>query len=243
MRLTNKQTESITTAKIKSISLLLIAGLLIYLSIKMLASSLYALQTDLFLTDWQNKANTSQEIAFKPDNQAWLNANQAIENANQTSPVPDAFLQEKIGKVYQWNTYTQPYGDNKTKDQRENVLQAYRKQTEITPKWPQAWLNLINIKIELNKFDQEFYHAFTMAQQTSNQNPEVTPRLTLLGIQAWSNLNKSAKNSVLKMIIHQANLGKKPSQDLKPLLQAYNLLPISCIYAKAIKADTFELCK
>lgn len=228
--------------KLKAISLILLAGLVIYVSIKMLLSSLYGLQTNLFLEDWQNKATTTDQIAFKPNDQAWLNANQASQKAINMSPVDNAFLQETAGKVYQWKTYDQPFGDQASQNNREQALKAFRKQTQITPKWPKAWLNLLALKIELNQYDDEFYNAFTMAKTTANQNPEVSTQFTLLSIQAWSQVNNPTRNQVLKNIIQEASLGKKQSQNLKPLLQAYNLLKISCVYGKAIKANTYQLC-
>lgn len=231
------------TTKFKAISLILLAGLVVYLSIKMFTSSLYALQTDLFLSDWQNKANSATEITFTPNNLAWLNANQAAQNAINAYPTKNAFLQESAGKVYQWHTYSQPYGDANSTENREQALQAFREQTLITPQWPKAWLNVLAVKIELNQYDDEFYNAFTMAKTTANQNPEVSTQFTLLSIQAWSNVNNPTKNQILKNITHEASLGKKQSKDLKPLLQAYNLLGVSCIYARAIKENTYELCK
>lgn len=236
-------TQMTSITKVKAFSLILLACLVVYLSIKMFNSSLYALQTDLFLSDWQNKASSATEITFTPDNQAWLNANQAAEHAINAYPTSNAFLQESAGKVYQWQTYSQPYGDENSTENRLKALQAFREQTLITPKWPKAWLNLLSIKIELGQYDQEFYNAFNMARTTANQNPEVSTQFTLLSIQAWSNLNNPTKSKVLRMIINEASLSKNNSQNLKPLLQAYELLTVSCIYAKAIKENTFELCK
>ena len=236
-------TEMTSTTKVKAISLILLAGLVVYLSIKLFLSSLYSLQTDLFLSNWQNKANSGTEITFIPNEQAWLNANQAATNAINTHPTNHAFLHENAGKIYQWQTYSQPYGDVNSTENRLKALQAFREQTLITPKWPKAWLNLLNIKIELNQYDDEFYNAFTMAKSTANQNPEVSTQFTILSIQAWSNVNNSTKNQILKNIVNEASLSKNNSQDLKALLQAYDLLTVSCIYTRAIKENTFELCK
>ncbi|WP_029408405.1 hypothetical protein [Thiomicrorhabdus sp. Milos-T2] len=241
--MTSSHTLQTKDKKLKAISLIFIAGLVIFVSTKMLLSSLYGLQTTLFLEDWQNKAKISDQIAFKPIDQAWSNANQASQKAINMSPVNNAFLQESAGKIYQWKTYDQPFGNQASQSNRVQALEAFRKQTKITPKWPKAWLNLLAVKIELNEYDKEFYNAFNMAKITANQNPEVSTQFTLLSIQAWSNVNNSAKNQVLKNIINEAGLGKKQSQDLKPLLQAYNLLEVSCIYARAIKENTYELCK
>ena len=241
--MTNGHTLQTKDKKLKAISLMLLAGLVITVSVQMFASSLYSLQTNLFLNDWQNKAVTEKEITFTPTDQAWQNANQASLKAINHYPIENAFLQEQAAKVYQWQTYNQPFGNASSQSNRKQALEAYRQQTLITPLWPKAWLNLLSIKIELNEYDDEFYHAYTMAQQTANQNPEVSTQYTLIGIQAWQNLNNPTKNNVLKSIINEASASKKSSQDLKPLLQAYNLLGTSCIYARAIKANTYDLCK
>ncbi|WP_321325744.1 hypothetical protein [Thiomicrorhabdus sp.] len=87
--------------KLKAIGLLIFAGLVIYLAASMLIASLYNIQSNLFLNDWQNKKTT-------PNDQAWLAAKQASENAININPVNNAFLQENKGKILQWQTYSQP---------------------------------------------------------------------------------------------------------------------------------------
>ncbi|GAB6069243.1 hypothetical protein JCM30760_03400 [Thiomicrorhabdus hydrogeniphila] len=237
----NSQTH--ISNKIKAASLLLIAGLVIYLSVQMFLSSLYSLQTNLFLNDWQNKINTSQEVTFKPSDQAWLNANQASQKAINSYPVNNGFLQELAGKVYQWKTYDQPIADSNAQQNRLQALQAYRKQTTITPLWPKAWLNLLSIKIELNQYDNEFYHAYNQIKLTSNHNPEITPLFIQLGIQAWQNLNNKTQSDMLKIITQQATSSQTNALTLKPILQANNLLALTCVYAKATKQNTYNLCK
>jgi len=233
--MTINQTK-IQTIKLKAIGLLIFTGLVIYLAASMLVSSLYNIQSNLFLSDWQNKKTT-------PNYQAWSAAKQASENAVNINPVNNAFLQENKGKVLQWHTYSQPTANSNAQQNRLQALQAYRKQTAITPLWPKAWLNLLSIKIELNQYDNEFYHAYNQIKLTSNHNPEVTPIFIQLGIEAWQNLNNKTQSDMLRIITQQATSSQKNALTLKPVLQANNLLALTCVYAKATKQNTYSLCK
>lgn len=226
----------IPTIKLKAIRLLIIAGLVIYLASSMLIASLYNIQSNLFLNDWQSKKTT-------PNYQAWSAAKQASEYAININPVNNGFLQENKGKVLQWYTFTQPFTDSKAQKNRIQALKAYRKQTQITPKWPKAWLNLLSIKIELNQYDKEFYHTYNLIKLTSNHNPEITPLFIQLGIQAWKNLNNKTKSDMLRIITNQATSSPKSAQNLKPLLQASNLLNLTCVYANTTQQNTYNLCK
>jgi len=221
---------------LKAFGLLVFAGLVIYFAASMLASSLYNLQSNLFLAYWQTKK-------IPPSDQAWQIAEKASQNASQLYPVNNGFLQEKQGKILQWHTYNQPKASNSAQQNRLNALRAYQKQTLITPLWPKAWLNLLSIKIELNQYDTEFYHAYNQVKATSNHNPEITPLFIQLGIQAWQNLNNKTQSDMLKTITQQATSSQRNAQKIKPILQANNLLAITCVYANALKQNTYTLCK
>ncbi|WP_321325742.1 hypothetical protein [Thiomicrorhabdus sp.] len=133
--------------------------------------------------------------------------------------------------------------DSNAQRNRLHALQSYRKQTALIPLWPKAWLNLLSIKIELNQYDKELYHTYNQVKLTSNHNPEVTPLFIQLGIQAWQKLNNKTKSDMLRVITQQATSGPKNAKKLKPILQANNLLALTCMYAKATKQNTYNLCK
>lgn len=222
--------------KLSGAVVVLTSIVMLYLASNMMLSGIYDLKTQLFLEDWQNKQTT-------PNKDAWQTALESSQNAQAQYLVKDAFLQERIGKVNQWKTYANPVEDTSVLKEREAALSAYRQQAQITPSWPKAWFNLLSIKIELNQFDSEFYQAFKLAQETTNRTPSMHTPLVLVGVQAFKQVNNATKNQILKNILHEASQNKQSSQNLKPVLQAYNLHYITCIYAKAIKATTHNLCK
>ena len=223
------------TPKLISISIISVSLAILYLASQMLLSGVYSLQSNIFLEHWQQNQTA-------PQNAPWQTGLTASQKAQNYYPVADAFLQEKIGKTYQWNTFTKLPADEAASTNRSAALQAYRQQTKLTPNWPKAWFNLLSIKIELNQFDQEFYQAFAIAKQTTQQTPGMLTQYTIIGIQAYQGVNNKIKSEILRNIVQEAQISKRSSQNLKSLLQAYNLLNVTCIYANAIKANTYNLC-
>jgi len=207
-----------------------------HLGFQIFISGFYSAQTTLLLDDWQKQQQT-------PADRTWLMAEKASVKSKYWYPTEDAFIEEKIGKVYQWKTYNQIENTPELNEQRQTILKAYRNQTHLTPNWPKAWFNLLSIKIELQQFDDEFYQAYAKAKQTTDQTPGMQTAFTLVGIQSWHGVNNKTKSDILKNIVREASSSKKNSQNIKTLLEAYNLQQISCAYANAIKANTYELCK
>lgn len=219
-----------------AVALIAFASLMLFTSSHMLLSGIYSLQTQIFLEDWQEKQ-------LSPDIEPWQTALIASKNAQKYYPVKDAFLQEQIGKTLQWHTYDKLNTDTAINDSRLAALQAYREQTKLTPNWPKAWFNLLSIKIELNQFDNEFYNALEIAKQTTQQTPGMLTQYTIIGIQAYQGVNNLTKSEILQNILREAQLDQVNSQDLKPLLAAYGLLGITCIYANAVNANVYNLCQ
>lgn len=222
--------------KASGILVVILSITLLYLAANMLISGVYNLKTQLFLENWQEKQAS-------PTSEAWQAAFEASHKAQTHYLLKDAFLQENIGKVNQWKTFDKTEADKSVIKERQSALNAYRQQTQITPSWPKAWFNLLSIKIELNQFDSEFYHAFNIAKQSTKETPGMLTPFTIIGIQAYKQVNNPTKNQILKNILGEASISQQNSQNLRPLLQAYNLLGITCIYAKAIKTNTHSLCE
>lgn len=235
------------------IYLLLLSAIgLTYLGFKLFITSLYSLQTDLFLNDWQRKQTA-------PSYQAWSTANQALLNAQATTPIDQASLKERQGKLYEWQSYIATHktvneAENESINEQQNTnstlatqalqnaLQAYEQQTHFTPSWPYAWINLLTVKIQLKQFDNQFNHALQMAEKTSNRNPGVELLLAKQGIIAWPNLTTPLKSKMLAKIASAASLSKANANNLKTLLNAQGLTPLVCIYTKTMKINTFSLC-
>lgn len=224
------------TNKVPALLLLLISVLVVYLAFRMFLSALNGHQVMLFLEDWQLK----QAL---PSQQAWLVAKESVHKAEHWSPVADAFLQEKIGKIYEWNAYSDSIGDKAVYTERSASLNAYREQTRLTPLWPNAWLNIVAIKMQLNEFDHEFANALLRAEQVSNSHPEAIYRLAGLGIQAWPNLTSPQKSKVLRAIGLSISQNKKNASRLQPSIEQKALKPILCYYLRTARVDSGMLCK
>lgn len=226
----------LVNAKSSAILIILVTAILIWIGMSSFFSGVYKVQANLFIEDWQQKQAAPQE-------EAWQTALTASEKANYWYPVEDAFLKELLAKTIQWSTFDKPLGDKAVEAQRLQALEYYRQQTLLTPDWPKAWFNLLSIKIELQQVDDEFYEAFKHAKTTTQQTPGMHTLFTLTGIQAYAYVNNKTKSDILRNIVTEATSSGSASKEIKPLLQAYNLLNITCIYARAIKANTFDLCK
>lgn len=223
-------------AKVSAILIILVTTILIWIGTSLFLSGIYKVQANLFIEDWQQKQTA-------PKDEAWQTALTASEKANSWYPVEDAFLKELLAKTIQWNTFNHPLGDANVAPQRLRALEYYRQQTALTPDWPKAWFNLLSIKIELQQVDDEFYDAFKHAKTTTQQTPGMHTLFTLTGIQAYAFVNNKTRSDILRNIVTEATSSESASKEIKPLLQAYNLLTITCIYARAIKANTFQLCQ
>lgn len=222
--------------KIAAIFLIIVTVIVLTLSSQIFTSSLHSIKTSLFLEEWQ-------QTKTKPKELEWTTAFQASLNAQQTHPIKDAFIEERIGKVIQWKTFSEAIENPKAIAERKLALTAYQNQTLLTPNWPNAWFNLLDIKIELNEYDNEFYQAYSIAEQTTKQTPNMHTKFVLINVKSWQNLNSQTKNKALKLFIAEAGNSPKHSDDLRQLLQAYNLLLISCIYSKVNQQNTYNLCK
>jgi hypothetical protein len=215
-----------------------ISGALLVLSIMFFSSSILKLKTDLFLNDWKKSG-------AEPDLRALDTAIAYSLESREWFPVNDGFLNENIGKAYQWKTYNQNFDSDNQEiiSARQKALTAYRSQTQLTPLWPMSWINLASIKIELKEFDDEFYSVYFKAKKMTEQIPSLQYRTTLLGIRSWHGIDNTTRNIVLADIIKMGSIGFNESAKLRKHLQKNNLLLVSCTYAKAKKTQTYGLCK
>ncbi|GKT11813.1 MAG: polysaccharide biosynthesis protein VpsP [Thiomicrorhabdus sp.] len=223
------------TAKSKAALIMFAAVLMVYLATRLFMSSLYSHQAILFLEDWHSKQ-------VLPSEQAWSVAKQAMLKAEAWAPVQDAFLQEKLGKVYEWHSYSEAFGSELVHKDRMTALNSYRKQAQLTPLWPNAWLNIMAIKIQLNEYDVEFSKAMIKAEEATKGHPKGVYRLAEIGIQAWPNLSSPQKSKILKMIGLSVTQKKSNAVTLKPLLDQRGLLPMVCYYLKVSNIKSYKLC-
>lgn len=213
-----------------------VSAVVITTGFMMLLSGFYSAQTQLHLNQWTKNDQVTNA-------KSWELAHNASLKSQQWYPSNNGFIEEKIGKVYQWQTYNKLPTDKAALQKRLKALTAYRNQIEITPNWPEAWLNLLRIKTELSEFDNEFYHAFNQAKITAKTAPKVHSALSIVAIQSWHGLNKQAKSDAINIILQEASSSKRKAQKIKPVLQSYNLLGLSCLYSNINKTNTNALCK
>lgn len=218
-------------------SLLTISSLIVLvLGFKMFLSGFYSAQTQLHLNQWQSNAKLTGI-------ESWQLAQDSSLKSREWYPVQDSFIEEKIGKVYQWSTYTGPLDNQDAIDKRKIALEAYRSQTNLTPLWPEAWINLMSIKIELNENDVEFNKAFSKAIETSAQYSEIETKLAKIAIQSWHGLDQDTKNKAMNVIMKEVQSSKTNSTNLKPILQSCNMLSLTCLYMNVKKLNSYDLCK
>jgi len=160
----------------------LVALALIAVSATTLLASMHASQAQMFLDDWGKKG-------VLPSDQAWRVAAQAAERATALSVTTQGEYLDRLGRVYEWQHVTLPFGAAAATESRQKALAAYRSSIEARPLWPYTWVQLAFVKLRLLEFDQEFDHALQQASQLGPTRVRVQAPLAEISFIAWPQLD------------------------------------------------------
>jgi len=209
--------------------------LLVVAGYKMLVADVYKWKASLFIEDWQAKQ-------VPPNTESILIAEHAIANAIEYSPVKRYEHYAWLGKVYEWQFYHLDWDDVEAKPACLKAMDAYRKQAELTPSWPYAWLNLLQAKTQLRQVDEEFKFAFDQVQLRGNNHPRVVLALAKLGSQNWSYLPQKYQSKTIQVISFSASQSSSNAKQLKSHIYDDALLKSTCWYVKAKNINAYDLC-
>lgn len=161
-------------------------------------------QVEVFLDDWQQAASAGRPA---PGERAWQVAHAAAERAVEVYPAVDGKRLERLGVVYSWQHYRQPYAAVRAEASRRSALAAYRAAVLARPTWPYAWAHLARTKLSLLEIDAEFAHALRQASVFGPWRPAINRELAEIGVMAWPGLGRDLRRLTLQALQRAAALG------------------------------------
>lgn len=222
--------------RVVTIALIVLAAATMFIGLKMFMAGIFSWQTGLFLETWQTKQ-------IPPAEQQWQTAQQATLNTQAWSPVQQAHYLAQQGRVYEWHNFQLDWNDTDAKASRLAAIQTFRQQTQLTPTWPYAWLNLVAAKAQLKQIDEEFEHAFNQVEKTGQQNARVILALAEFGNRSWEHLPTKYKSQTIQTIVFSASQSPQNANKLKKEIYNPKILYMTCWFANTKGINTFSLCE
>lgn len=207
----------ISTHKKYLLVLLLIALFaLMVVSFRWGLSDIYAHQTVKQLEHWQQE---------KPEHiENTRSAMQWIQKARKLDPKnPD--LMNYQAQVFEWQARLSSHKEA-SRELLESAAQLYRSALSRRPTWPFDWVALLDIKAQLNQFDNEFSQALERSSSLGPWEYPVQLRLVNTGFKHWSKLT-STEQDMVQQTFDRALHGIR----LKPFIrlgEQYDQLELFC---------------
>lgn len=167
-----------------AVALLLFGG-------RLLLAGIADYQAEAFLTDWERTASEPQE-------RAWDVAHDAAQRAIDLYPVADGERLDRLGRIYSWKQFRQPFAAPGAEASRRAALDAYRASLDVRPTWPFTWARLAHSKLYLQEFDDEFADALSQAFVLGPWQIEVNRELVEIGLLAWPHLDSAQQQATLE---------------------------------------------
>lgn len=214
---------------------LLGAVLLLVVGARFLLAGLASFQAEAFISAWSKTAS-------EPSPRAWQIAHQAAQRAISLSPVANGDYLDRLGRVYSWQHFRQPYAAPAAQSSRRAALQAYRAAVAARPAWPFTWARLAHSKLYLQEFDSEFSHALARAFALGPWRIQVNRELAEIGFQAWPHLTLAQRQATLESARRSIADGPKEAQNMRRVAQASGHLGTLCNGLKDKLPSTPPLC-
>jgi hypothetical protein len=197
----------------RRVSALLVAlvaiGLLLFGG-RLLLAGIADYQAEAFLEAWEATAN-------EPDGHAWNIAHAAAQRAMDLYPVADGERLDRLGRIYSWKQFRQPFAAATAQASRQAALDAYRASVSVRPTWPDSWARLAHAKLYLQQFDDEFSNALTQAFALGPWRIAVNRELAQVGLIAWSHLSEKQRLATLESARRTATFAPNEAQQLLAL--------------------------
>ncbi|SDT95972.1 hypothetical protein SAMN05216296_0895 [Pseudomonas pohangensis] len=188
---------------------LLAIGLLLFGG-RLLLAGIADYQAEAFLDAWETTAN-------EPDARAWDIAHAAAQRAINLYPVADGERLDRLGRIYSWKQFRQPFAAPAAQASRQAALDAYRASVSARPTWPDSWARLAHAKLYLQQFDDEFAHALTQAFALGPWRIAVNRELVQVGLIAWPHLSTDQRQATLESARRVAAFSPVEAQQLLQL--------------------------
>lgn len=207
--------------KIGALLVILVAVIVLVVGARFFLAGLASFQAEAFITSW-SKAER------EPDARAWQIAQAAAQRAVKLSPVANGDYLDRLGRIYSWQYFRQPYGAPVAQRSRREALQAYRAAVAARPAWPYTWARLAHSKLYLQQFDDEFDQAFARAFALGPWRIQVNRELAEIGFQAWPHLSADQRLATLESARRSLADGPKEAQNIRRIAQATGHLGLLC---------------
>lgn len=199
---------------ITAIGLLLFGG-------RLLLAGIADYQTEAFLEAWEATAN-------EPDAHAWNIAHAAAQRAMDLYPVADGERLDRLGRIYSWKQFRQPFAAPTAQASRQAALDAYRASVNARPTWPDSWARLAHAKLYLQQFDDEFANALTQAFELGPWRVAVNRELAQVGLISWPKLTAGQRQATLESARRVAAFNPNESKQLLKLAEQTSTLQQVC---------------
>lgn len=207
--------------KLFAITLAVMALALMAVSAMTLLSSMHASQAQMFLDDWGNRGEL-------PSEKAWHVAAQAAERSTALSVTAQGKYLDRLGRVYEWQHVTLPFGATAATESRQKALAAYRSSIETRPLWPYTWVQLAFVKLRLLEFDQEFDRALQQANQLGPTRVRVQAPLAEISFIAWPQMDEGQRQTAWQAFEFTLGQDGRRAARLKGLIDQAGLTDEMC---------------
>lgn len=237
-RHSRSQTENVKSVTQKGLALfvLLLMLVLAYTGGRMALAGMADYQAQIFLKDWASKGQ-------EPTPRAWAVAQAAAHRAVDLYPTPNGEYLDRLGRVYSWKQFTQPYGSPEAQASRQAALDSYRAATQARPTWPQTWARLAHTKLQLAQFDDEFRQALAQANELGPTRIMVQREVMTVAFAAWPQLNASERERILQSARFNVAYGMRDAQYTQALAAQHGLTDTLCSNLDTSLKATRKLCQ
>jgi hypothetical protein len=208
-------------ARLPIVLLLVLAALLLWSGGRLLLAGIADYQAEAFILDWEKSA-------VEPGERAWEVGHAAAQRAVELYPVADGERLDRLGRIYSWKQFRQPYGAAEAEDSRRAALQAYREAVSVRPLWPYTWARLAHTKLYLLEIDDEFSHAFNQAFSLGPWRIGVNRELAQIGLIAWPKLDIEQRQKTLESIRRTSAFSAQEARKLLLTAQQVKRLQTFC---------------
>ena len=215
------QVSSVFWQRISALLVALVALLLMLFGGRLLLAGIADYQAEAFLTAWETAGT-------EPDERAWSIAHDAAQRAIDLYPVADGERLDRLGRIYSWQQFRQPYASPSALSSRESALDAYRASLSARPAWPDTWARLAHAKLYLQAFDDEFANALKQAFALGPWRIAVNRELAQIGLIAWPRLTPEQQQATLESARRVAVYSAGEAQQLLKLAAQTGTLQQVC---------------
>ncbi len=217
---------------------LLLALLLLISGARLLLAGIADYQAEAFLGAWS-------KARVEPDARAWAVAEAAAQRAVSLSPVADGERLDRLGRVYSWQHFRQPFAAAHAAESRRSALAAYRASLEVRPTWPYTWAKVAQSKLFLQEFDAEFAHALAQAFAMGPTRIVINRELADIGFRAWPHLSAAQRQATLESVRRSVAHSAPEAQNLLNTAQYTNRVGEFCgaLDASMISSRKLDACQ